>query len=395
MPLAPDGPVPTHGPSYDAFGQAESHMLQEIREQPSVLQACLDTFLPLSVGTEPTLKLGLPDLSLDLERVHILACGSSYHAALLGKHLLEQWAGLSVEVQFASEHAENPPRPTPNTLILAISQSGESSDTLRAVQREQQRRADQFRLLAITNRADSSLARLATHTLLTPAGPEVAIAATKSFTAQLMVLYVLALELAQQRQQSSATQVEARLRQLSNLPAQVQTLLTAQEQATKLLAEHLATAQACIFLGRGLHYPIALEGALKLRETAYLQATGYPTGEFRHGPIASVSEQLPVVLLAVPGSKSYQQTLDNAQELKARGAYLIGVTSVDHLDIKSEPVFDHVLPIASANAEFAPLLSVVPLQLLAYFVALQRNLNVDRPRHLTKAIVDEAVEQVI
>lgn len=359
--------------------QKQDWMLKEIWEQPEVMQRCLLD------------KLYLPSqYSAEVEQFSIVACGSSRHAGLVGKYWIEQLAKTRTIVESAFEWAYAIPPLTANTLVLAVSQSGETADVLVGLEMDKQRQECELspkscRILGITNKAESSLARLADYTINTPAGVEKAIAATKSFTAQLMVFCRLALYLATEKQTLSADRLGQINAQLQQLPQKMQECLLI-ENAAKLLAEKLKHTKGFFFLGSGINYPIALEGALKLKETTYIYAEGFSAAEFRHGPIAIVEEGVPVIVIAIPGSPTYEKALATAQEVKSRGAYLIGVTSAT--DPEVEKLFDYCLPIPEIDSLLSPFLTVIPLQLLAYYIAVHKGLDVDHPRHLTKAITN-------
>ena len=370
-------------------------MVKEIYEQPGVVRATLEAYINSEWNPESPqqpFNLGLPEeLYADLEQVQIVACGTSWHAGLVGKYLLEQLAGLPTMVQYASEFRYSPPPMTPNTLTIGITQSGETADTLAALAMEKQRRTAQpprweARLLGITNRPDSSLASMVPHILDTHAGIEIGVAATKSFVAQLTVFYCLALDLAYRRQTLSATQLDQILIGLRQLPAQIEMILESQERYIEELAHQFVETTDFIFVGRGISYPIALEGALKLKEISYIHAEGYPSGELKHGPIALLDAKVPVVAIAIPG-RVYEKSLSNAQEAKARDSRLIGVTQMN--DEHAAEIFDELLPVPPVDELLSPILTVIPLQLLAYHIAARRGLDVDQPRNLAKSVTVE------
>ena len=371
-------------------------MLKEIYEQPGVVRTCLETYLNDSWNpsdiTQSPINLGLtPELYADLEQIQILACGTSWHASLVGKYLLEQLAGIPTMVQYASEFRYAPAPLTANTLTIGVTQSGETADTLAALEMEKRRRFGQLpkyepRLLGITNRAESSLAPLVDRIIETHAGIEIGVAATKTFVTQLVAFYCLALDLAWRRQTLTATRLEEILVGLRQLPAQIEMILESQERYIEELAHSFAETQDFIFLGRGINFPIALEGALKLKEISYIHAEGYPAGEMKHGPIALLDAKVPVVAIAMPGSV-YEKVLSNAQEAKARDARLIGVTPMN--DPEAAETFDDLLPVPAVEELLSPILSVIPLQLLAYHIAARRGLDVDQPRNLAKSVTVE------
>ncbi|HEY9861430.1 MAG TPA: glutamine--fructose-6-phosphate transaminase (isomerizing) [Candidatus Obscuribacterales bacterium] len=370
-------------------------MLKEIYEQPGVVRACLEAYLDTSWSPDSAIspiKINLsPELYSDLKQVQIVACGTSWHASLVGKYLIEQLAGIPTMVQYASEFRYAPSPLTPNTLTIGVTQSGETADTLAALEMEKQRRAGQSprfaaRLLGITNRPESSLGHMVPQVIDTHAGIEIGVAATKTFVAQLMAFYALALDLAYHQQTLSAARLEQILLGLRQLPAQIELILESQERYIEELAHDFAETQDFIFLGRGINFPIALEGALKLKEISYIHAEGYPAGEMKHGPIALLDAKVPVVAIATPGLV-YEKVLSNAQEAKARDARLIGVTPLEASE--SAEIFDDLLPVPVVEELLSPILAVIPLQLLAYHIAARRGLDVDQPRNLAKSVTVE------
>jgi glucosamine--fructose-6-phosphate aminotransferase (isomerizing) len=371
-------------------------MLKEIYEQPGVVRSCLETYIDshwtAADHRHSPIRLNLPpELYADLQQIQIVACGTSWHAALVGKYLLEQLAELPTSVQYASEFRYAPSPLTPHTLTIGVTQSGETADTLAALAMEKQRRSGhsaefQARLLGITNRPESSLGDLVPHIIDTHAGIEIGVAATKTFVAQLMAFYCLAIDLAQQRQVIAPAQLEQLLAGLQQLPAQIEAVLESQERYIEQLAHDFAETQDFIFLGRGINFPIALEGALKLKEISYIHAEGYPAGEMKHGPIALLDAKVPVVAIAMPGTV-FEKVLSNAQEAKARDARLIGVTPMD--EHEAAETFDTVIPVPHVDELLSPIVTVIPLQLLAYHIAARRGLDVDQPRNLAKSVTVE------
>jgi glucosamine--fructose-6-phosphate aminotransferase (isomerizing) len=371
-------------------------MLKEIYEQPGVVRTCLETYLDTAwnaASDAAPVQLNLPDEVLDgLERVQVVACGTSWHASLVGKYLIEQLAGIPTMVQYASEFRYSPSPLTPHTLTIGVTQSGETADTLAALEMEQTRRqasgeaALAPRMLGITNRPESSLARLIPHIIDTHAGIEIGVAATKTFTAQVMAFYFLALDLAYRRGTVSGDRLEEILEGMRQLPAQIELVLESQERYIEDLAHSFGDTRDFIYLGRGINFPIALEGALKLKEISYIHAEGYPAGEMKHGPIALLDAKVPVVAIAMPGAV-YDKVLSNAQEAKARDAQLIGVAPLD--DEEAAFTFDSLLPVPLVEELLSPILTVIPLQLLAYHIAARRGLDVDQPRNLAKSVTVE------
>jgi glucosamine--fructose-6-phosphate aminotransferase (isomerizing) len=370
-------------------------MHKEIYEQPAVVRACLEAYLDSEWQPEnprSPINLNLPkELCADVEQISILACGTSWHASLIGKYLLEQLANIPTAVQYASEYRYAPAPVTANTLTIGVTQSGETADTLAALGMEQQRRAgftDKFRarMLGITNRTESSIAHMMPHVINTHAGIEVGVAATKTFVTQLMAFYFLALDLAHQRQTISTERLAEIITGLRQLPAEIEKFLEIQEQYVEELSHQFTETQDFIFVGRGINFPIALEGALKLKEISYIHAEGYPAGEMKHGPIALLDAKVPVVAIAMPGSV-YEKVLSNAQEAKARDARLIGVTPKQ--GVAEADIFDYVLPVPLVDELLSPIVTVIPLQLLAYHIAARRGLDVDQPRNLAKSVTVE------
>lgn len=354
-------------------------MLKEIHEQPATIRAGLEG----RVAGDPLIDLGLsPDLWASTRQIQILACGTSWHAALVGKYLLEQLAGIPTQVQYASEYRYAPPPIQPGLLTIGVTQSGETADTLAALT-EAGSRGD--RLLGITNRPESAVGRLVREVIDLRAGIEIGVAATKTFTAQLLAFYLLALEFGLRRGSLPREQIEEILIQLQHLPTALETLLL-QESTLEQLARQFQETRDFIYIGRGINYPIALEGALKLKEISYIHAEGYPAGEMKHGPIALLDPKVPVVAIAMPGSL-YDKVISNAQEAKARDAQLIGVAALG--DELAPEVFDHVLWVPRVPEILSPLVSGIPLQLLAYHVAAIRGLDVDQPRNLAKSVTVE------
>ncbi len=371
-------------------------MLKEIHEQPSVIRSCLETYLNpewdeknLSLISPIKLKLS-ESFWENIEQVSILACGTSWHAGLIGKYLLEQLADLPTNVQYASETRYAPSPLRPNTLIIGVTQSGETADTLAALAMEQQRRAGKpknyaAKLLGITNRTESSIANVVHQVIDIRAGIEIGVAATKTFVSQVMAFYFLALDVAWRRKTLPLERIENIINGLRQLPAQIELILATQDEYIEELAREFNDTQDFIFLGRGINFPIALEGALKLKEISYIHAEGYPAGEMKHGPIALLDDKVPVVAIAMPGSV-YEKVLSNAQEAKARDARLIGVMPSSEAALE---IFDDFLAVPEVDELLSPIVTVIPLQLLAYHIAAHRGLDVDQPRNLAKSVTVE------
>jgi glucosamine--fructose-6-phosphate aminotransferase (isomerizing) len=367
-------------------------MLKEIHEQPETVARWLGRHLPEAAGPAgPVVALPIDDeLLQNVQRIQVLACGTSRHAALVGAHLLEQLAGVPTGVAYASEYRYAPPPLTAHTLTIGVTQSGETADTLAALAMEQQRRADhgdpayRARLLGITNRPESSLGRLVPQLIDIQAGVEVGVAATKTFMGQLLAFYGLSLRLAELRGSRSPEELHRLAAALRGLPGQLRDLIEDHDRRCADLAHQFADTQDVIYLGRGINYPIALEGALKLKEISYIHAEGYPAGEMKHGPIALLDARVPVVSVAMPGTV-FDKVLSNAQEAKARDARLIGVAPPG----PDTDLFDVLLPVPPVEELLSPLLTVVPMQLLSYHIAAHRGLDVDQPRNLAKSVTVE------
>lgn len=368
------------------------YMLKEIHEQPAVVRTNIEAYLGADAA-HPKIDLGInpPEFLDNVDHIQIVACGTSWHASLVGKYLLEQLAGIPTFVYYASEFRYSPSPIMSNTLTIGVTQSGETADTIAALEMEKERRSHceaQFkpRLLGITNRSESTITHIVDQVMYTHAGIEIGVAATKTFEAQLMSFYFLALELASRRKTLSPERISAIITGLKQIPTQIESILADQEKKIEELAHSFAETQDFIFIGRGINFPIALEGALKLKEISYIHAEGYPAGEMKHGPIALLDAKVPVVAIAMPG-EIYEKVISNSQEAKARDALLIGVVAND--DTEAAHTFDKLLSVAAVDEVLSPLLSVIPLQLLSYHIAARRGLDVDQPRNLAKSVTVE------
>ena len=366
-------------------------MLKEIHEQPETAALWVDRHLPAGLTAANPVALPFAEaFYANVDQIQILACGTSRHAAQVGAYLLEQFAGIPTSVFYASEFRYAPPPLAPNTLTIGVTQSGETADTLAALAMERARRASHSdpafssRQLGITNRAESSLARQVDDILDIGAGIEVGVAATKTFLGQLLAFYGLALAFAARRGARPDQEIDGLVEELRQLPDQLRALVEDHDQRSAELAHRFAETQDVIFLGRGINYPIALEGALKLKEISYIHAEGYPAGEMKHGPIALLDSYVPVVSIAVPGPV-FEKVLSNAQEAKARDARLLGVAP----EGPDTDLFDDLLPIPEVSEWISPLFTVVPMQLLSYHIAAHRGLDVDQPRNLAKSVTVE------
>ena len=362
-------------------------MRKEIFEQPWAIQETLLGRMSEEQGDVLVGDLDIPDATLRaIDQVVILGCGTSWHAGLVGKFLFEQLAGLPAAVDYGSEYRYRQPLADERTLAIVITQSGETADTLAALREARSRGASS---VAICNVQGSMATRLADATVYTHAGPEIGVASTKAFTAQLVALVLLALRLGRLRGILDAAAVRQRIAELTQLPGLVQHALGCDE-AVAAIAKRFYRQTNFLYLGRGIHYPIALEGALKLKEISYIHAEGYPAGELKHGPIALIDENLPVVALATGGAV-FPKMMNCLEEVKARGGRVIAVTDTDREAFTGllDPQRDAVLPIPAAAAHLAPAVAVVPLQLLAYHVAVLRGCDVDQPRNLAKSVTVE------
>jgi glutamine---fructose-6-phosphate transaminase (isomerizing) len=357
-------------------------MLKEIHEQPTAVSETFGGKVSLLTGEifleSPLLS---PERVAAYDRVLLLACGTSWHSAQIGKFLIEGMARIPVEVDYGSEFRYRRPVVSERTLTIGISQSGETADTVAALSEARRAGAP---IAAIVNAPGSQIARMAEAVFPTHAGPEIGVASTKAFTTQLVVLYLLAAKLREARGLSKGLS-RAECEALAHLPKKVADAILLEPKLERLAREYHA-ARDFLFLGRGLHYPVALEGALKLKEISYIHAEGYPAGEMKHGPIALVDENLPVVVLA-PHDAWREKTLSNLREVKSRDGIAIVVTT--RPDPEVEGLADHVLVIPETSAELQPIVSVVPLQLLAYHIAVRRGCDVDQPRNLAKSVTVE------
>src|SRR5579864_4377518 len=371
-------------------GGYKHFMLKEILEQP---RAVRDTTLG-RVGQESG-RIFLDEMDISpkefkaFRQVRIVACGTSWHAALAGKFMIERLARVPVEVDYGSEFRYRDPIVGPDTLTIVISQSGETADTI-AAQREA--RHKRSKTLAICNVVGSMITREASGTLITHAGPEIGVAATKTFTAQLTALFILAMHLGQANQRLDPATSLKLVEQLLRLPAQLEEILR-RDAVYEDLTKTLFRSTDFLYLGRGIHFPIALEGALKLKEISYIHAEGYPAGEMKHGPNALIDENLPAVIVATRDPEDelsrilYEKTLSNIQEVKAREGVVVAVACEGDTEVSK--IADHVISIGVTNEMLLPILEVVPLQLLAYHIAVRRGCDVDQPRNLAKSVTVE------
>ena len=363
-------------------GGYEHFMLKEIFEQPQTIR---DSFRGRVLSATGDVKLGGIELNewelRNIRRIIILACGTSWHAGLVGEYLLEEYAHVPVEVEYASEFRYRSPIIEPGTLCLVVSQSGETIDTLEAMREARRKGA---KVLGLTNVVGSTIARESECGVYIHAGPEIGVASTKAFTSQVTILGLITILLGRRGPLSAERGIEL-LQELEKLPSLVQKVLD-QSDAIKEIARVYANHKNCLYLGRGVNFPIALEGALKLKEISYIHAEGYPAAEMKHGPIALIDPQMPVVVIATKDG-SYDKIVGNVQEVRARDGKIISI--VTEGDTAIAALSDHVITIPKTMNFWMPLLSVIPLQLLAYHIAVFRGEDVDQPRNLAKAVTVE------
>ncbi|PYX80285.1 MAG: hypothetical protein DMG70_24310 [Acidobacteria bacterium] len=370
--------------------QFRHHMIKEIFEQPRGLR---DTIAPRVSLADGLVRLEDVHLSVDdlrgLHRINIVASGTSRHAGMAGQFMIQELSGVPVDVDYASEFEYRNPLTGPGELAILITQSGETADTTGALR---EAKAKGARTIAISNVIGSTIAREADGVIYTLAGPEISIASTKAFTAQMAVLYLFALYLAHARGCLNQEQIRQHIRELLDLPAQTERVLEGAKQCEALANKH-HKIEDFLFLGRAVHYPVAMDGALKLKEVSYVHAEGYPTGETKHGPNALIDENLPVVTLATcdrsdPGSLlRYGKTVANIRGFKKQGGKIIAIASEGDGEVSG--LADHTIFVPAAPELLAPILEIVPLQLFAYYMAVHRGLDVDRPRNLTKSVTVE------
>src|SRR5918911_724051 len=371
-------------------GGFKHFMLKEIYEQPRAVRDTVQGRVSLDTGRVYLDQMNITEAELRAcDRVMIAACGTSWHAGLAGKYMLEQLARVPVEVDYASEFRYRDPVINERTLLIVISQSGETADTIAALREAKERGA---KILAICNVQGSMVTRESDGTILTHAGPEIGVASTKAFTAQMVALYLFAMYLGQLRGALSDEEARGHAQQLAELPVKIERLLSESDELEELAREfHRATD--FLYLGRGINFPVALEGALKLKEISYIHAEGYPAGEMKHGPNALIDERLPVVVINTKEEGNhaselrYEKTHSNIVEVKAREGIVLSVlTEGDEMSAK---VSDRVITVPASSDLLAPILSIIPLQLLAYHIAVRRGCDVDQPRNLAKSVTVE------
>jgi glucosamine--fructose-6-phosphate aminotransferase (isomerizing) len=358
-------------------------MLKEIHEQPRSIEDCFRGRLNAKEGW---VSLGgikeYEQKMVNANRIIMIACGTSWHACLVGEYLFEDLARINVEVEYASEFRYRNPIITENDVVIAVSQSGETADTMAALELAKSKGAT---ILGICNVVGSSISRITDAGSYTHAGPEIGVASTKAFTAQVTVLTLMALSLAKKKGTISESKFRTMLSELEAIPTKVQKVLDKNDKIEYISAQYKDAANA-LYLGRGSSFPVALEGALKLKEISYIHAEGYPAAEMKHGPIALIDEEMPVFVIATSGT-SYEKVVSNIQEVKARKGKIIAIVTEGDTQVKA--IADHVIEIPETDEHLVPLLATIPFQLLSYHIAVMRNCNVDQPRNLAKSVTVE------
>ena len=364
-------------------GGYDHFMLKEIYEQPRSIRDCLRGRIYPQQGK---VQLGgikeYAEKLKNVDRIIIIACGTSWHAGLVGEYLIEEYARVPVEVEYASEFRYRNPIITEKDLVIAISQSGETADTMAAIELAKEKGATIF---GVCNVVGASIPRTTHAGVYTHAGPEIGVASTKAFTAQVSVLTLMAFYIAQQRGTITQSKLVEYLTELNEVPQLVEKALKSNERVKEIAAKFKDSTN-CLFLGRGSSFPVALEGALKLKEISYIHAEGYPAAEMKHGPIALIDDEMPVVFIATQHS-SYEKVISNIQEVKARKGHVIAIVTEGDTEVKN--MADYVIEIPQTNEAFVPLIATIPLQLLAYHIAVMRGCNVDQPRNLAKSVTVE------
>lgn len=364
-------------------GGYDHFMIKEIHEQP---KAITDTYRGRMLADQGIIRMAGVDDNLqrflDAERIIIVACGTSWHAGLVGEYLFEDMARIPVEVEYASEFRYRNPIITPKDIVIAISQSGETADTLAAIKLAKSKGAFVF---GVCNVVGSSISRETHAGAYTHAGPEIGVASTKAFTTQITVLSLIALKLAKARGSLSNTEFNTYLQKMKLIPSKVQKLLEL-DSKVKEIASVYKDAKNCLYLGRGFNFPVALEGALKLKEISYIHAEGYPAAEMKHGPIALIDENMPIFVIAT-NKGHYEKVVSNIQEIKSRSGKIIAIVTEGDVTVKE--IADHVIEIPETEEALTPLLTTIPYQLLSYHIAVMLNKNVDQPRNLAKSVTVE------
>ncbi|PIA78748.1 glutamine--fructose-6-phosphate aminotransferase [Gaetbulibacter sp. 4G1] len=364
-------------------GGFDHFMLKEIHEQPRAIR---DTYRGRLLRDEAIIKMaGVEDNMkkfLNADRIIIIACGTSWHAGLVAEYIFEEFSRIPVEVEYASEFRYRNPVITEKDVVIAISQSGETADTLAAIKLAKSKGAFVF---GVCNVVGSSIARETDAGAYTHAGPEIGVASTKAFTTQITVLTLIALRLARAKGTMSSSDFRLYLQELELIPEKVEQLLEVDEHVKEIAKEYLLSTN-CLYLGRGYNFPVALEGALKLKEISYIHAEGYPAAEMKHGPIALIDDRMPVIVIAT-SKGHYEKVVSNIQEIKSRKGKIIAVVTEGDTAVKE--IADHIIEIPDSEEAFSPLLTTIPLQLLSYHIAVMRNCNVDQPRNLAKSVTVE------
>jgi glucosamine--fructose-6-phosphate aminotransferase (isomerizing) len=365
-------------------GGYDHFMLKEIYEQPCVIK---DTFRGRLHANEGLIHMAGVEDNLDkfinTKRILIIACGTSWHAGLVAEYVIEEFARIPVEVEYASEFRYRNPIINSNDIVIAISQSGETADTLAAIKLAKEKGAFVF---GVCNVVGSSISRETHAGAYTHAGPEIGVASTKAFTTQITVLTMLALRLAKAKGTISNSDLHLYLQELEAIPEKVTEVLNSTAAIAKEIAAIYKDAPNCLYLGRGYNFPVALEGALKLKEISYIHAEGYPAAEMKHGPIALIDEKMPIVVIA-PKQGHYDKVVSNIQEIKARSGKIIAIVTKGDTQVKA--LADHVIEIPETSDALSPLITTIPLQLLSYYIAVNRGCNVDQPRNLAKSVTVE------
>ncbi|MGV3697146.1 glutamine--fructose-6-phosphate transaminase (isomerizing) [Flavobacterium sp.] len=364
-------------------GGYDHFMLKEIYEQPNVIK---DTYRGRLLANQGIIQMaGVEDnleKFLHAERIIIVACGTSWHAGLVAEYVIEEFARINVEVEYASEFRYRNPIINKKDVVIAISQSGETADTLAAIKLAKEQGAFVF---GVCNVVGSSISRETNAGAYTHAGPEIGVASTKAFTTQITVLTMIALRLAKAKGTLSNSDFHRYLQELEVIPEKVAEALTTNDKAKEIAAK-FKDASNCLYLGRGYNFPVALEGALKLKEISYIHAEGYPAAEMKHGPIALIDEQMPVIVIA-PKQGHYDKVVSNIQEIKSRSGKIIAVVTKGDTQVKG--LADHIIEIPETSDALSPLITTIPLQLLSYHIAVMRDCNVDQPRNLAKSVTVE------
>ena len=365
-------------------GGYDHFMLKEIYEQPNVIK---DTYRGRLLANQGIIRMaGIEDnleKFLQAERIIIVACGTSWHAGLVAEYVIEEFARISVEVEYASEFRYRNPIINKNDVVIAISQSGETADTLAAIKLAKEKGAFVF---GVCNVVGSSISRETNAGAYTHAGPEIGVASTKAFTTQITVLTMIALRLAQAKGTLSNSDLHRYLQELEVIPEKVAEALASTNEMAKEIAAKFKDATNCLYLGRGYNFPVALEGALKLKEISYIHAEGYPAAEMKHGPIALIDEHMPVIVIA-PKQGHYDKVVSNIQEIKSRSGKIIAIVTKGDTQVKG--LADHIIEIPETSDALSPLITTIPLQLLSYHIAVMRECNVDQPRNLAKSVTVE------